>query len=314
MKNVKGTKKVFIIVGPTSSGKTSLALDMCEKINGEIISADSRQVVKYMDIGTGKVPVNSKIKIEKEYGCWKLNGIKVWGYDLVTPDQYFSGFDFAYFALNKAREIIDRRKNVFIVGGTGFYIDLITGRMIPSKVKPDLELREVLESMSLVELQEKLREIDGKEFEKIDKNNKTRLVRAIEKGLAGKVNNNSLPYLKNVDYVWFGLSSDRDLLYEKADSWVDEIWDSGLIDEVKFLLEKGYGESRKLGGLVYKTAVDFLSENISEEDTIQRIKYDIHAYIRRQQTWFKKNKEIMWVDISQDGFKEIIYNKIKENI
>ena len=307
-------KKVFMIVGPTSSGKTSLALDLCKKFNGEIISADSRQVCKFMDIGTGKIPVNSKIKIERNQDFWKLNDTKVWGYDLITPDKYFSGYDFADFALKKALEIIKSGKNVFLVGGTGFYIDLLTGKMRPSKVRPDLVLRNSLEDLSLADLQKKLKKLSSEVFEIIDQKNKTRLVRAIEKELSLKVNEEPLPYLENIDFVFVGLIGSRELLYSRADAWVDEIWKNGLVDEIKDLCDKGFGGAPKLRGLVYREVLDFLEGKISEEDTIQKIKFDIHAYIRRQQTWFKKNKEINWVEISQDDFKEIIYNKVKENL
>jgi tRNA dimethylallyltransferase len=186
--------------------------------------------------------------------------------------------------------------------------------MKPSNVKPDFDLRDDLEPLSLSELQERLKEIDKKIFEKIDRNNKARLVRAIEKKMSAEVREEQLPYLKNVEYIWIGLTSERDFLYKRADSWVVEIWNGGLIAEVKSLLEKGYGDSRKLKGLVYKTVLDFLDGEMSDENAVERIKFDIHAYIRRQQTWFKKNNEIQWVDISKDDFKEIIYNKIKGNI
>jgi tRNA dimethylallyltransferase len=314
MRNDTQKQKVFIIVGPTSSGKTSLALEMCKKFNGEIISADSRQVYKYMDIGTGKIPINSDLQIEKGEKFWELDGVKIWGYDLVTPDQYFSGFDFASFALRKAREIIKEGKTVFLVGGTGFYIDLFTGRMKPSKVKPDLELRQALEYLSLPELQERLKKLDPKAFKNIDLKNKARLVRAIEKSVGSEKNEKELPYLEKASFIWLGLTSDRKFLYQRADAWVDEIWEGGLIDEFKSLCEKGYEKSRKLKGLVYKTVLKFLDGEITSEKATERIKFDIHAYIRRQQTWFKKNEEIQWVDISKDDFKEIIYNKIKENI
>jgi tRNA dimethylallyltransferase len=186
--------------------------------------------------------------------------------------------------------------------------------MKPSNVKPDFDLRDDLEPLSLSELQERLKEIDKKAFEKIDRNNKARLVRAIEKRISSEVREEQLPYLKNVNFIWIGLTSERDLLYKRADNWVDEIWNGGLIAEVKSLLEKGYGNSRKIKGLVYKTVLDFLDGKISGEQTVERIKFDIHAYIRRQQTWFKKNGEIQWVNITQDDFKEIIYNKIEENM
>ncbi len=314
MKSKELGKNIFIILGPTSSGKTSLALDMCKRFNGEIVSADSRQVFKFMDIGTGKVPVRSKIKIERVDKFWILDGIKVWGYDLTTPDQYFSGYDFANFSLTKAREIIEDGKNVFLVGGTGFYIDLFTGKMKPSKVKPDLEFRKSLEILSLSELQSKLKSLNSKAFAKIDQKNKVRLIRAVEKELSVDTNEESLPYLGGFNFIHFGLSAPKEFFYKRADSWVEEIWNNGLVNEVTSLLDRGYGESTKIRGLVYKTVLDLLDKKISENDAIQRIKFDIHAYIRRQLTWFKKNKKIEWVDISKDDFKEIIYNKIKEKI
>lgn len=305
---------VFIILGPTSSGKTSLALDLCKKFDGEIISADSRQVVKYMDIGTGKVPVNSNEKIEKDGGFWKISGVKIWGYDLTMPDQYFSGYDFAKFALEKSKELIKNGKSVFLVGGTGFYIDLFTGKMKPSNVKPDLSLRKSIETLTLSEMQSKLKSLNSEAFEKIDIKNKARLVRAIEKEISQDVNETPLEYLENVSFVQFGLTALRDFLYNRADRWVDEIWDKGLVGEVEDLRNKGYEESRKLKGLVYSTVLDFINTEISQKTAIEKIKFDIHAYIRRQQTWFKKNTDIFWLDISKDGFKEIIYNKIKEKM
>lgn len=305
--------KVIVIVGPTSSGKTSIALEMCKKFGGEIISADSRQIYKYMDIGTGKIPIHSKTEIEKKDKFWKLDGVKIWGYDLVDPNRYFSGYDFALFALEKANEIMERGKNVFLVGGTGFYIDLFTGRMIPSKVKPDLELRGELEGSDLFNLQNRLKSLDPEAFGEIDQRNKVRLVRAIEKSLATGVNEDGLPYL-DVNFMWVGLTSSRELLYKRSDTWVEEIWDGGLVEEVRNLLNNGYGDSRKIKGLVYKTVIDYIDGKSSADDSVDRIKFDIHAYIRRQQTWFKKNKEIFWVDISKDDFKEIIYNKIKEHL
>lgn len=305
---------IFIILGPTSSGKTSLALDLCKKFNGEIISADSRQVFKYMDIGTGKLPVGSDIEVEKQNENWVLDGIRVWGYDLATPDKYFSGVDFAEFALTKAREIKEKGKNIFVVGGTGFYIDIFTGKVKPSKVQPDFDIRKSLEQLSLEALQTKLSELNPKVFEKIDKQNKVRLVRAIEKELSKKISEIDLPYLKNTEFIFIGLNAPREKLYKKADLWVENIWDGGLIEETKKLLELGYEKSPKLHGLVYKTALSFIRGECTREDAIQQTKYDVHSYIRRQLTYFRKNQNISWVDITQDGFREIIYNRIKKEL
>ena len=312
----KSAKKsvVFILSGPTSSGKTSMALQLCKDFNGDIISFDSRQVCKFMDIGTGKVPVNSAYKIQKGDGCWEFDGVKIWGYDLVNPDQYFSGYDFAKYALEKITEILKEGKNVFLVGGTGFYIDLFTGKIKPSKVLPDLKLRDSLENLSLSDLQNKLKKLDEKAFQKIDQKNKVRLIRAIEKELSMEVREETLPYLENVTLVHLGLAGPRAFFYQRADRWVEEIWKNGLVEEVKALVKMGYGRSPKVRGLVYKQVLGFLEESVSEKETIEKIKFDIHAYIRRQQTWFKKNSEIYWVDVYKDDFKEIIYNKVKENL
>ena len=307
--------EIYIILGPTSLGKTSLALKLCEKFNGEIISADSRQICKYMDIGTGKVPLDTQIRIKKGPNYWELNEKKIWGYDLINPDQYFSGYDFAIFALEKAREIIENGKNVFLVGGTGFYIDIFTGRIKLTQVSPDLKLRKSLESLSLDVLQNKLREIDNEMFESVDKLNKVRLVRALEKKLSANKDNDKkrLPYFDFYS-VYIGLTSSRNVIYERVDKWVEKIWDSGLLNEVMNLREKGYGETHRVKGLIYGTAGEFLDGKLTRKGAIERTKYDVHSYVRRQQTWFKRNPDIEWFDISQDDFEEIIYNRVKENI
>lgn len=300
--------KVYIICGPTSSGKTSLAIGLCKKYGGEIISADSRQVCKEMNVGTGKAPVTSELSIKKNENVWVIDGVKVWGYDLFSPEEYFSGIDWSEAALKKAKELLKVNKNVFIVGGTGFYLDLLTGRIRPSSVKPDLDLRKELESLGLGDLHEKLENLNTEEFNNIDKDNKVRLIRAIEKELSEEKGEVGLPYL-DVGFVWIGLKASRKVLYERADGWVEGVWGRGLLEETKSLLEK-YPNSLKLKGLVYKTVVAYLSDKLSEREAIQRIKFDLHAYIRRQQTYFKKNSDITWVDISKDDFKQIIYNII----
>lgn len=305
---------VYILSGPTSSGKTFLAIQLCKDFDGEIISYDSRQVCKFMDIGTGKVPVNSDYKIQKGDGCWEFDGVKIWGYDLVNPDQYFSGYDFAKYALEKTKEILKKGKKVFLVGGTGFYIDLFTGKIKPSKVLPDLKLRDSLEKLSLFDLQKKLKELNEKAFDIVDKKNKVRLIRAIEKELSIEVREEPLPYLENVTTTHLGLTGPRALFYQRADRWVEEIWKNGLVEEVKALVKMGYRRSPKVRGLVYKNVLEYLDGNVSEKEVLEKIKFDIHAYIRRQQTWFKKNTEIKWFDVSKDDFKEIIYNKVKENL
>ena len=306
--------KVFVIVGPTSTGKTSLSVELCKKLGGEIISADSRQIYKYMDVGTGKLPIGSSIDIKKGDGFWELDEIKVWGYDLVAPDQYFSSYDFAEYALEKTQEIFSGGKNVFLVGGTGYYVDTVTGKLVlNNNIEPDFELRSELEKKSLPELQSLLTSLNLEAFQKIDKKNPVRLIRAIEKEKGQKKNLPPLPRL-DADFIYIGLSGPREFLYSKADRWVEEIWKSGLVSETEKLLTMNFGSFPPLRGLVYKSSVSFINKEIEESAAVQRIKFDIHAYIRRQQTWFKRNPDIKWFDVSVDSYGENVYSFIKEKM
>jgi len=298
---------VTIILGPTCSGKTTLALGLCKKYGGEIISADSRQVYKFMDIGTGKSPTNASQKVVLGKNKWTLDTIDIWGYDLVDPDEFFSAYDFAIFSLEKARDIISRGKKVILVGGTGFYIDIFTGRIKPSNTKPDFILRKELESLPLTELQKKLMSLNLKEYERVDTKNKVRLIRSIEKNVSGKSSSIPLPYLSDIKYKFIGLTARNNFLFDRADRWFDFVWKNGLIDETEKLLKSKYSKSRKLNGLVYKSAAKTILGNISEAEGIERAKFDLHAYIRRQLTYFKKMPHVVWVNVSNDGFEKRVY-------
>lgn len=291
----KFQRKVHVIVGPTCSGKTALALDLAQKYSGEIISADSRQVYRHMDIGTGKMPVGKDLTAT------------VWGYDLVDPDENFTAFDYAIYAQEKIAELFDRREYVFLVGGTGLYIDMTTGRVRPANVQPDHSLREELALLTLAELQTKLRNIDPAEFAKVDIKNKVRLIRELEKAILPSTTPRE-KYLP-VDYKFIGLTAPREFLYSRVDAWAEHVWANGLIEETRSLLNM-FPTSRMLKGLVYKSVCAYLSQNLSEKEAITRIKYDLHAYVRRQQTYFKKMPNITWIDITKDKFVETVYNSI----
>ncbi len=310
-------KLINVIVGPTSTGKTSLSINLCRQFGGEIISADSRQVYKGMDIGTGKIPINSKIKVEKAQNHWVFDDIKVWGYDLASPDQYFSAHDFAKWALPKAQKLLGQGTNVFLVGGTGFFIDIFTGRVVPSQVKPDFNLRKKLENLSLSKLQKKLMSLNQNVYEKIDKNNPVRLIRAIEIETNKNQSPTLLPYLKNVKFNYIGLEGSREFLYGRADAWLEDIWQDGLLLETKQLILAGFAKTRALNGIVYKSAKEFLNSDQSpqeEQKAKQQAKYDLHAYIRRQQTYFKRNKDIKWFDIQNPDFAKDIVNYVSNHV
>lgn len=299
--------KVIILLGPTSSGKTSLGIELCKKMNGEILSSDSRQIYTHMDIGTGKKPVKTDITFEKEDDHWVMDGVKVWGYDLIDPNQYFSAYDFAMFATEKIKDIISRDKTPFVVGGTGFYVNVLTGEVRLDKTPPDFPLRKKLEELTTEELKQKLEKENSQLAEKTDLNNPARMIRALEKTISSK-KRQPINLLENVEYVKIGLTAPRSTLYERADAWVDEVWAQGLVDETKRLLNSEYKDSEKLKGLVYKTTAKYIKGELSEKKAKQKIKHNLHAYIRRQQTYFKKIPNITWVDVSQDNKLEKVYN------
>lgn len=280
-------KKVLVILGPTSSGKTFLALKISENIkNSVIISADSRQIYKYMDIGTGKVPINSKIEIEKRDDHWKLNNTTVFGYDLVRPGDYFSAYDFMRYARLK----ISTNETPILVGGTGFYIDYTCGLIDVHNYYPNLEKRAELESLTLDKLVEKLYEQAPNAAKSIDLRNKVRIIRALEKaGLTPTP-------IERPSFIplFVGISFERADLYARSDKWVEEIWQTGLVEETRNLIDMGFEESKQLNGIIYKTVKRYIFDEISQEEAKKLIKFEIHAYIRRQETWFKRNKLIKW--------------------
>ena len=295
---------MHIILGPTSSGKTSLAVKLCKQLGGEIISADSRQIYKCMDIGTGKVPIKGDFPVQKFVDYWTLDDVVIWGYDLASPDDYFSAYDYALWALSKARGLLEEGKQVFLVGGTGLFVDFFIGLVKPADVPPDFKLRKELEPLTLEQLQKKLMSLNPDTFEKVDQKNPARLIRAIEIKTSKLPSPTPLPYLENVEFRFVGLTGSREFLYARADNWLDFVWENGLIGETQSLISKGFGGTKPLNGLVYKSVRAFLDNALSEEDAKQQAKNDLHAYIRRQQTYFKKNKDIKWFNIEDSTFAE----------
>jgi tRNA dimethylallyltransferase len=300
--------KIPVLVGPTSSGKTSIALQVCEKNGAHVISADSRQVYKYMDIGTGKLPINTKdYKIERGEGFWKINDCTIWGYDLVEPSQNFNAYEFATFALAKIKELENKDIPVLIVGGTGFFVDTLTGRTKLNATEADPNLRAALNDKNLDELLVQLKDLSPQMYLSIDQKNKVRVIRAIERLLSVSAKSDTAFEIPvDFEFEYIGLTANRNVLYERADIWAQNIWGDLLFEEIKYLISNGFSDSNTLKGLIYKTGVEFLNNQISFELGLERIKFDIHAYIRRQQTWFKKNHSIKWQDIQSTANADIV--------
>ncbi|MGB3921896.1 MAG: tRNA (adenosine(37)-N6)-dimethylallyltransferase MiaA [Minisyncoccia bacterium] len=287
-------KKVLVIVGPTASGKSSLAVRLAKKFGGEIISADSRQVYKGLDIGTGKIT-------KKE--MW---GVQHHLLDVASPKKQFSVSEYKKLAEEKMGKI----KFPIIVGGTGFYIDALTGRTDFPEVPPNKSLRKKLNRKSSAELFNLLKKKDPRRAKTIDPNNKVRLVRALEiVGALGKVP--TIPKLSRTleyKFIYVGLKPDNldERIYKRLIKRI-----SGIIRETKKLpFERAYEL-----GLEYRYAAIYLKKKISKKEFVEKLNTAIRHYAKRQMTWFKRNKEIKWFTLSSvEGFKPDEYGKIEKYV
>ncbi len=274
--------KIIVIVGPTASGKSDLAIQLAKRYGGEIISADSRQVYKGMDIGTGKVTKKGQ-ELIRHYLL-----------DVADPKKQFTVSDFEKLAEKAIKEISAKGKIPVIVGGTGFYIDILLGRMATAEVPPNKKLRANLEKLSVEHLFKRLRKLDPRRAETIDVHNKRRLVRALEIILStGK----PVPKLESsIKYqvLWIGLKP-KDL-EKRIKKRLDARLKRGMAREVKKLLRQGISHKRLYDfGLEYRWLSEYLKGKVSYQEMKEKLLRDIIGYSKRQMTWFKRNKEIHWV-------------------
>ena len=299
---------VIVIGGPTASGKTALSIELAKKINGEIVSADSMQIYKEMNIGTAKP--------EKE----EMQGIKHYLIDFVNPNERYSVADYKRDAKKAIREIIQKGKTPIVVGGTGLYIDSLIYEIEYPEIEIDLNYRDKLEQEAsehgLDSLYERAKKIDEVATNKISKNDKKRIFRILEiYHQTGKtkteleINSRKEP---EFNYKIFAINMDRKILYERIDKRVDIMIEKGLIDEVKNIYKKYEKFPTSMQALGYKEVVDYLEEKVSKEQMIEKIKQESRRYAKRQLTWFRKNKEIKWLDASEGLEKNI--NIILEEI
>jgi len=299
--------KIPVIIGPTCSGKTTLAQEICFKTGYDILSIDSRQVYKNLDIGTGKFKDLANIK--KEDGYWEIDGVKVWGYDVFTLNDEFNVIKFLEFCRHIIYEYKNTKKGLIITCGTGFYLDFLIGNISYNDI--DIDRKKELELLDLIELQKIYLDKKNNFLEDgvngRDLNNKRRLITSIlsfeSKTSAKKFD------LNGVTFEIFYLNPDRKLVYEKSDQFVDDIILKGVISEYTHL-RKFYPGSRVWEGLIYKQIKEYLKSNsLSEESLKEKMKFSLHAYIRRQETYFKKmNVKYKSTD------RESIFNRIIEYI
>jgi len=265
--------KVIVILGQTATGKSDLAVKIARKVGGEVISADSRQVYKVLDIGTGKIT-------KKE-----MKGIFHHLLSIANPKHKFTVAEYQKKAIYAMAEIIKKGKTPIICGGTGFYIDAITKGTIFPKVPPNKKLRKTLYSKSAIALFEYLKKLDPRRAKNIDKNNKVRLIRAIEIAKAlGET-----PLLKNkkpnYKFIKIGLYLPPDKLKKKIEKRVKKMFHDGLLNEIKNLKKAGVSDKRlKELGFEY------------DNPTYEKVVKETLKYTKRQITWFKRDKEIKWFD------------------
>ena len=304
-------QKVIVICGPTASGKTALSIELAKKINGEIISSDSMQIYKDMNIGTAK-PTKEEIQ-----------GIKHYLIDFVEPNIRYSVADFKKDAEKAIEEVLKKGKYPIIVGGTGLYIDSLIYGIEYQDIKLDEEYRKKLESIAqkdkgLEELYNKAKEIDEKAIQKISPNDKKRIIRILEIYKAtgkNKTEQEEESRKKGVkyDYKVFAINMEREKLYERINQRVDIMVQQGLVEEVENLLKKYDKFPTAMQGLGYKEVVEYLENKCTKEEMIEKIKMETRRYAKRQLTWFRKNKQTIWLDglkDKQDNIK-IILEEIK---
>lgn len=301
-------QKVVVIGGPTASGKTDLSIRLAQKINGEIVSADSMQIYKEMNIGTAKPDEDER------------QGIKHYMLDIINPDERYSVADYKRQAKIAIQEIINKGKTPIVVGGTGLYIDSLIYEIEYVDIQTDLEYRKQLEERvekeGLQKLYEEAKKIDEYAMEKISPNDKKRILRVLEiykqtgktKTQLDKQSRKDVQY----DYKVFAINMDREILYNRINKRVDIMIQKGLIDEVKQIYNKYKMFPTAMQALGYKEVVEYLEDKITKEEMIEKIKQESRRYAKRQLTWFRKNKQTIWLD-GQENIETNI-NRILEEM
>lgn len=301
--NIVTKQRIVIICGPTGTGKTDLALELCEKFNGAIISADSRQVYQGMDIGTGKIVDSSKYQVVRKKGVWIVDDVKVYGYDTVRPDEEFSVslFENKVFSSYLPR-ILEKGKMPFLVGGTGFYVKAIIEGIETINVPPDSRLRVRLEKLKrergVKALWRELNKLDPAKAKAIDRQNPRRIIRAIEITRALQKGFKFAKKQRDFEPLFIGINWERKKLYERIDERVDHMIEAGLTKEISGLLGKGYTWGLPaLNTIGYIEFKPYFAGKATLTSCVERLKFNTHAYARRQLTWFRKEKRIKWFEM-----------------
>ena len=314
MENERKKLPLVLLCGPTAVGKTKLSIDLAKAINGEIISADSMQVYKYMDIGSAKITEEEK------------EGIRHHLIDILDPHDEFSVADFKNYAKKCAEDIASRGKIPIVVGGTGFYVQaLIYDIDFESGEGANTSLRKQLENIAKEKgpevLYEMLKERDPESCSYIHMNNIKKVIRAIEyfeeTGSPISAHNEEMHQRDSIyNFAYFVLNDDREKVYDNIDKRVDIMLDSGLLEEVTKLKDMGLTRDYvSMHGLGYKEILEYLEGDIPLEEAVYKIKRDTRHFAKRQITWFKREKEVIWLNKPSFAYNnEAIISYIKETL
>lgn len=308
------SKKIplIVLVGPTAVGKTDISIKLANKLNGEIISADSMQIYKYMNIGTAKVKED------------EMQGIPHYLIDIVYPDEDFTVSDYKNLANEHINDINSRSKLSIVVGGTGLYINSLVYKLSFTQVAPNDEFREVYNKIAdeygNVKIYEELKKVDQTSASKININDRKRIIRALEiyhetgKPMS-EYNKDFRKYNDDYDIILIGLTMDRSMLYERINIRVDNMIEEGLIDEVEELIKMGYDRQlNSLQALGYKEIISYLYREISLDEAIELIKRNSRKYAKRQLTWFRRDNRIKWIDTNSFSNKDEVVEDISKHI
>lgn len=287
-------KELVVLIGPTAVGKTKLSIDLAKALNAEIISGDSMQIYRGMDIGTAKITTE------------EMEGIPHHLIDIKNPDESFSVAEFQEIVRPLIDEIHGRNKLPMIVGGTGLYIQSVLYdyqfAQIPQDPTYRLQMEQFLEEHGVDELHKKLEQIDPISAERIHKNNSRRVIRALEIHhctgftMAEYIEKQEQEQLYNAAVI--GLTMDRDILYERINKRVDIMLEQGIIAEVKQLYDDGMKDCQSIQAIGYKEFYDYFDGRVTLEEAVNNLKQNSRRYAKRQLTWFRNKMDVTWFDMT----------------
>ena len=294
-------RRVPVIVGPTAVGKTALSLDLAGRLNAEIVSADSRQVYRYLDIGTAKPTPEERARAPHHF------------IDVRDPDEYYSAGEYGREARAAIEEMLGQGRLPIVVGGSGFYLRaLFEGLFEPRISDPEVKerIRERIRRQGLAAVYEELRRVDAESAGRIHPNDEQRIVRALEvyeiSGQPMSAFFKEKPRPAGFRGVWIGLSRERAELYRLIDTRVDRMFEQGLEDEVRALLQRGYPpDLNALRTVGYREVIDYLQGRVDLERAVELVKRNSRRYAKRQLTWFRRDNRIHWIPAGETALDEV---------